>query len=41
MSDLTFALLPWQQTVYLDQTRFKVILLAEGVASLGWRQRFC
>jgi hypothetical protein len=25
MSDLTFALLPWQQTVYLDSTRFKVI----------------
>ena len=25
MSDLNFQLLPWQQTVYTDQTRFKVI----------------
>ncbi len=25
MSDLNFSLLPWQQTVYADQTRFKVI----------------
>ncbi len=25
MSDLNFSLLPWQQSVYTDQTRFKVI----------------
>jgi hypothetical protein len=25
MSDLNFSLLPWQQTVYTDKTRFKVI----------------
>ncbi len=25
MSDLNFSLLPWQQSVYTDKTRFKVI----------------